>query len=629
MASALVATGPVLAAVTAQNGPTTGGTEVARDFSFIALDTLSPGYSNMTGRGTDGGWYAWGSNLRGQLGIGSVDARTHATPERVLVPEGVTFESVESKYSTSMGIATDGAYYAWGSNSYGSLGVGETDPEVPAPARVMTPPGISYRSIDYGPDFGVGLGSDGNAYTWGKNNDGQLGVGSDLADSPTPVRVAMPEGVTFTEVHAGSGRVVAVGSNGAIYSWGYNLYNAQGTDGPYRQYTPARVATPEGVTFTTIEMSVSHDTFARGSDGNWYAWGDNRVAQLGDGTTEQRTAPVVVTNMPEGVTYTSIMSGALYTIATGSDGNTYSWGSNVYGILGAGDFDARVTATPVRVLTPDGVVFNKIEAQGTYAVAWGTDGNVYAWGNNSYDGQFGIGSSAVNWAAPIPVPQVRTTVTGVSFGGVSATNVGYDGSRWSATTPPNVCGPVDIVISYTALGVSNSVTIENGFTYGALPVVSRNPVDLEVEDASTAVTMTAEATGDTEPTVQWQRSVSPDGPWSDVVDATSVELSTYVDQDTYFRAVFTNCLATVTSDPALVTLQGTDPTPPLEPTGAASTTPVPGAATTTPTLGTAAHGTTDARLPWTGAAIATILVAAFVTCAVGIAVLLVRRRRTQ
>ena len=68
----------------------------------------------------------------------------------------------------------------------------------------------------------VALDSNGQAYAWGENAHGMLGDGS-KTDRSTPVAVSMPQGVAFTKISAGRDHVIALGTDGAVYSWGANV----------------------------------------------------------------------------------------------------------------------------------------------------------------------------------------------------------------------------------------------------------------------------------------------------------------------------------------------------------------------------------------------------------------------
>jgi len=84
------------------------------------------------------------------------------------------------------------------------------------------------------------------------------------------------------------------------------------------------------------------------SSGAAYAWGLNSNGQLGNGTTSNGVStPEAITLAPD-VTATAIAAGQLHSLAIGSDGKRYAWGSNYYGQLGNGspyDSDIPVAVT--------------------------------------------------------------------------------------------------------------------------------------------------------------------------------------------------------------------------------------------------------------------------------------------
>ncbi len=112
---------------------------------------------------------------------------------------------------------------------------------------------------------------------------------------------------------------------------------------------PKTVTLPSGVTgFTAVAAGGEH-TLAIGSDGNLYAWGDNGYGELGNGTTTSSTTPVEV-HMPAGILATQIAAGLLDSLAIGSDGKVYAWGDNGYNELGDGN--STDSSVPVKVSLP-------------------------------------------------------------------------------------------------------------------------------------------------------------------------------------------------------------------------------------------------------------------------------------
>ncbi|MBH9972356.1 chromosome condensation regulator RCC1, partial [Bifidobacterium sp. W8109] len=134
---------------------------------------------------------------------------------------------------------------------------------------------------------------------------------------------------------------------------------------------------------------------------------NNSNGRLGDGTTTERHTPVRVNkpdrntypDLPKDFTYVQISAGNDSSLAVGSDGNAYAWGYNDSGKLGDGTTTPRYT--PVRVKTPDRNTYPDLPKDFTYvqisagwehSLAVGSDGNAYAWGNNS-NGRLGDGTT--------------------------------------------------------------------------------------------------------------------------------------------------------------------------------------------------------------------------------------------
>ena len=266
-------------------------------------------------------------------------------------------------------------------------------------------------STDYNYGFSLAVGSDGNAYAWGNNTYGQLGDGTTVNPRTTPVIVKKPTGTpsafTYVQVSAGGSHSLALGSDGYAYAWGNNGVGQLGnntTSGDNANSVPVRVRDPNSPTDTgkglkAIQVSAgSNHSLALGSDGNAYAWGSNAYGQLGDGTTgNPRTTPVMVkkpTGTPSAFTYVQVSAGNNYSLALGSDGYAYAWGNNPYGQLG-NNTSSGFSSVPVRVCNPStrsnvntGLKAIQISAGFYHSMAVGNDGYAYAWGNNP-NGQLG------------------------------------------------------------------------------------------------------------------------------------------------------------------------------------------------------------------------------------------------
>ena len=94
---------------------------------------------------------------------------------------------------------------------------------------------------------------------------------------------------------------------------------------------------------TALAAAGSH-TCALTQGGNVQCWGSNDLGALGDGTTDERTSPVVVTGLTD---VTALATGWLHTCAVDRAGRVSCWGSNGSGQLANEDTDRASAVTVV------------------------------------------------------------------------------------------------------------------------------------------------------------------------------------------------------------------------------------------------------------------------------------------
>ncbi|WP_422614015.1 RCC1 domain-containing protein, partial [Bifidobacterium indicum] len=337
---------------------------------------------------------------------------------------GIRFSQTSAGDMCSMGIDSKGDLYTWGDNLFGELGRDTGSSEYDGrPGRVTPPTGItSFTQASAGDMHSMAIGSDGNLYTWGDNYDGQLGRDTTGTPANRPGRVTPPTGVTFTQASARYGYSMAFGSDGNLYTWGDNSGGQLGRDTTGTPYDrPGRVTPPTGVTLTQISANGTY-SMALGSDGNLYTWGDNSSGQLGrdTGSSGYDGRPGRVTP-PTGVTsFTQANAGSRYSMALGSDRNLYTWGANDLGQLGR-ETNTTINGVnadikPGRVTAPAGITFTQSSEGGNMiSMAFGSDGNLYTWGNNNY-GQLGRDTANIQDGRPgrVVFPS-RGKPTGVLF----------------------------------------------------------------------------------------------------------------------------------------------------------------------------------------------------------------------
>ena len=529
------------------------------DYTPAPVDTtlrftaVSAGADHSVGVARDGTVYTWGHNEGGQLGRTPTNAEPAGRPAPVPGPSGATGVSAGRTHSAAI---TGSGAWAWGGNQYGQLGTttGNGTSNGAAPARVPNPKGttagFAYANLCAGGDHTLAVGSDGDTYASGANGTGQLGTGTSDTDAatahPSPALVWRPVSSPVTGVlfgakpsagevrrrvdgwHAASPRhrpeTVPLTIRSAVgqardedtslrFMYTGDMatltFTSQHGRTPDAQQVPAgepttRPADPAeaGWTFDgwfdgdvayDFTQPLDHDTTVTarwhqagrwtlspdhgseygkdtvtltapaapdirlasvdtggttslgiGSDGQLYAWGDNTNGQLGDGTTTRRTTPVPISRpggAGDGFTWVQAAAGRTHSAAVGSDGQLYAWGDNTKGQLGDGTTTRRTR--PVRVARPAGTdtgfTWVRAAAGDGYTMALGSDDNLYAWG--SLPGGLGDTARTASSARPVRVALPQDAPPAfryeqIAAGDTHAAAIGSDGNlyTWGSNT---------------------------------------------------------------------------------------------------------------------------------------------------------------------------------------------------
>lgn len=284
---------------------------------------------------------------------------------------------------------------AWGDNQGFKLGDG-TNTRRTTPVRIGAAAFLdeSALQVTAGVFHACAVTVTAQAYCWGTNSNGQLGVGDTTArTSPTQASGS------YISIAAGSYHTCAVRPNGVVYCWGYNAYSQIGDGTITQRNTPLSLSTSgalAGKTLVAVAAGDSHSC-ALATTGAVYCWGANSSGQLGDGTTTPRTTPVAVDagGALAGRKVTQISAGRSHTCAVTSDGAAFCWGLNAHGQLGDGTTTNR--ATPVAVATGGALAGKTItqiasQAGSDHTCAVASDGAAFCWGLNT-DGQLGDGAT--------------------------------------------------------------------------------------------------------------------------------------------------------------------------------------------------------------------------------------------
>lgn len=328
--------------------------------------------------------FAWGSNSYGQLGLGTSGATDDSVAAAVVAGanSAATWDTITAGYTVACGLGSTGLAYCWGNNAEGALGNGTTTSgDDSVPGAVLG--GLSWVALSAGSnsiearDSVCGIATTGDAYCWGDNTYGQLGNGTTNDDS---VPHLVDGGLAWSAISAGGQHVCGITSTASAYCWGSNHDGQLGDGTGVDSYTPVLVS--GGRQWKAISVGQGW-TCAITIQDQAYCWGYNGDGQLGNGTTlttadDSAPAPVVSNQNTSGG-WQRLDAGYGSTCAIGLDDVAYCWGRNYYGQLGDGTTDD--TSVPVRALIPG----NEPVMQVGVATDWefacaATPTTYYCWG---------------------------------------------------------------------------------------------------------------------------------------------------------------------------------------------------------------------------------------------------------
>ena len=305
----------------------------------------------------------WGAGRIFDGGHGNVNnMRVDFTASFDQIGTDTDWAHVAATHSSVFAIKLDGTMYAWGANTGGVLGIGNTDFQ-DEPVQVgrstagnaLGAGGAGLRSdwasVTASSNHALALTTSGELFGWGSNAQSQLGTGA--TNYPRPITPGRQWSMVTagTEFSAG----ICYVSEG-LYTWGSNGHGRLGTPGMAMNSTrssPTRIIT--GSTFESIRLNVTTHGIAICSDGNVWTWGNDQFSQLGRGTpndTDRRT-PIVITEGSSvatedrtdvdlgAKTWTDSIGGGSFSLAINDRGELWGWGHNSFGMLGNRDTENR------------------------------------------------------------------------------------------------------------------------------------------------------------------------------------------------------------------------------------------------------------------------------------------------
>ena len=343
---------------------------------------------------------------------------------------GKKIEKLQSDGSTMIALDSEGKVYTWGRNNYGQLG-NKTNEDSNEPICISDIKdnvlnGKNVKEIQSGETM-IAIDDEGKVYTWGYNYFGQLGNGTEEFYSNEPICISDIEENTLNgkniidiQIDINNYTVIAIDSEGKVYTWGSNDDGQLGNGTNENSNKPICISDiPENILNgkRIIKAHISNQHYnvytiiVLDEDGKIYNWGRNNNGELGNGTDEEYSnVPICINDIPGNALYgkkiVEIYSQYNTIIALDKEGKIYTWGNNDYGKLGNGMEDEYsnepqcISDMPGNILNTK--VIQDIQVGYKSIIVLDNEGKVYAWGDNR-QGQLGNENKTEEHYSNIPI----------------------------------------------------------------------------------------------------------------------------------------------------------------------------------------------------------------------------------
>lgn len=314
----------------------------------FAHSPIVTGSRNTMAVTADGQVYSWGWNDRATLGQGHQDRVTK--PRKVLGLQGVRIVQVALGGWHALAVDDQGQCWAWGGNEYNQCDAGPGLRDILEPQKCVT--NLKVVQVDAGGMHSVALTDTGHIWMWGEPwGDFSMTVNRE----PRRLDISSKTKDTIVvKVACGAFHNLALTANGNVYSWGINDYGQLGNGTTSNSTVPFLIE--EGL-YPDIKVSDiaagGWHSLAITEHGEVYVWGRGEYGRLGlgDKNGASRLRPTKVEGL-EGHRVVEASCGGTHTLVVTDGGRMFVWGRGSFGRLGTGT--EKDYFSPVEVMLPGG-----------------------------------------------------------------------------------------------------------------------------------------------------------------------------------------------------------------------------------------------------------------------------------
>ena len=316
------------------------------NWNTFSSSSFGYGSQSVFSKKSDGSLWSWGAGTYGSGGRNS----TTQVSKPIQIGTDITWAWVWSSYQNGYATKTDGTLWGWGGNGDGQLGLNTRgdSTRTSSPVQIGTSTDWSTANNCIGGARGAigAIKTDGTLWTWGENNNGELGHNQKEVKYSSPTQLP---GTTWRTVTGGRDALFATKTDGTLWSWGGlfhgGLGHNQGGSSPLGYYSsPTQVGT-DTTWRSLVSSSYQGHTLASKTDGTLWCWGGAGRGCTGHNDEIQRSSP---TQIGTGTDWSNDSCLSRYSgAAIKTDGTLYAWGSNTYGRLGQNNTIQRSSPTQI------------------------------------------------------------------------------------------------------------------------------------------------------------------------------------------------------------------------------------------------------------------------------------------
>ena len=255
--------------------------------SLITWSQVSSGNEHTAAVTTVGSLFTFGGGYRGRLGHNNdID-----TSSPVQVGALTTWSQASASYRYTAAVKTDGTLWTWGDAVVGKLGHNDV---VLRSSPVQVGALTNWSQVSAGLSHCAAVKTDGTLWTWGAGASGRLGTNIAIYAVSSPVQVGAL--TTWLQVSAhDSYSNIAVKTNGTIWTWGNNNNGQLGQNITLNVSSPIQVGPSTDWSQVTGSVSAAMDHCAAvKTDGTIWTWGLGANGRTGHNNDINLSSPVQV-----------------------------------------------------------------------------------------------------------------------------------------------------------------------------------------------------------------------------------------------------------------------------------------------------------------------------------------------